>query len=231
MINHIEIGHVSILKICMFIFCFIGHDLKSQNIYWDTAYSVNEIEYHLIAGGNEDFTYAQIIRQGVDTVTIEGVNSGIDVVLYNPDEFPDILLTYMGNNPWNDLYIFNSEIDDYVFIRGIVQFPQSIRLGSDNVYYSYHRSGCADLNWDSDLFTIENDSAVHLANIYGIGCSNEDGRIEISRIAERDSAIIIETMKIDTIYSYEQYKWGFIEDYWSNNYRRFYPEKGKFNSD
>ncbi len=79
------------------------------------------------------------------------------------------------------------------------------------------------MNWDSDLFYIQDFKAVKVANISGIGCSDKVGKkdgIYVSKL-RGDKKRLMQTLPISTIERFKDYKWGFIKEYWTKNYRKF----------
>lgn len=82
------------------------------------------------------------------------------------------MVSYIGNNPTYFLYLFDPSKNVFKKLEGFDNFPDAIQLKSYPLfYYSYHRAGCADLNWISDLFKIEKFKAIHIGQIYGQGCA------------------------------------------------------------
>jgi hypothetical protein len=142
---------------------------------------------------------------------------------FDGDGLTDIRIHYMSNVPGvQDLLLFDKEDKTFRKVDNLSSCPDPKRVLNTRLYYSYHRSGCADANWDSDLFFIENYKTHKIANIAGRECNNEgikDG-IYISRI-EADKNIPIETMPIEKIEEYQKGKWQFIENYWNTNHKRF----------
>lgn len=142
---------------------------------------------------------------------------------FDRDGFQDIRLDYMTNVPnINDVLLFDAKTDMFRMIDDLKRYPTATALVGTPYYYSYHRSGCADMNWDSDLFYIDNYKTYRIGNIEGRQCGDarvKDG-IYISTVSGEEETLL-ETMPIDTIDSYEDYKWGFIKDYWTRHYKKF----------
>src|SRR5579859_906252 len=141
---------------------------------------------------------------------------------FNGDSLDDIRVHYATNLPTEDLLIFDSTGKIFRKVLDFSKYPEPKPVLGTNYYYSYHRSGCADANWDSDLFFIKNFKAIQIGNIAGRQCQNRDERdgIYISEISG-DKSKLIATLPIDTIERWEGNKWGFIKAYWTKNYRRF----------
>jgi len=121
-----------------------------------------------------------------------------------------------------DLIVYDIKNQKFVQVENFSKFPDSRPITETKYFYSYHRSGCADMDWDSDLFYIENFKTIKIGNISGRECENtivKDGIYIYSITGENKK--LIKTMPIGTINKYKDYKWGFIKDYWSKNYKLF----------
>jgi hypothetical protein len=106
-------------------------------------------------------------------------------------------------------------------IKEFPNYPDPQKLKGTNLYYSYHRSGCADMNWDSDLFKIVNNKIIKIGNISGLGCERDEKLgVFISRI-KGAKELQIKKYPISEIEKYKDYKWGFIKQYWTRNYQKF----------
>ena len=119
----------------------------------------------------------------------------------------------------NEILIFNPKSKSFIEIENFSNFPTSTKIKNTNYYYSYHRSGCADSNWDSDLFYIKENKVVKIGNIHTIECDNEnDNGVYIYKFIGED----IKQIKLLPIENkgFED-KWRFIEKYWSENYKLF----------
>ena len=79
------------------------------------------------------------------------------------------------------------------------------------------------MNWDSDLFYIDNFKAIRIGNIAGRQCDNRDGEKDAVYIHKvyGDKEKLFKTLPIDTIGKYKDFKWGFIKEYWTKNYKLF----------
>ncbi|UII23579.1 XAC2610-related protein [Fulvivirga ligni] len=139
---------------------------------------------------------------------------------FNADGLNDVIVKYLNNTPGQkDLFLFNKAKKTFAEVKDFNKFPTPEAIEGTRYYYSYHKSGCADNYWDSDLFYIE-DSECHLiANISGNECEGEKGII-VSQVYNGVKKQI-DKFNIDVLNKYEDGKWGFIEDYWTRNYARF----------
>ncbi|QCE43380.1 hypothetical protein [Psychroserpens sp. NJDZ02] len=139
---------------------------------------------------------------------------------FNEDGFLDIELHFITNVPdVNEILIFNSESNTFLEIENFSNFPSSVKIKNTNYYYSYHRSGCADSNWDSDLYFLESTKAVRIGNISGIGCEGEyETGIFISKVIG-DNKELVKKVKREPEYYAD--KWDFIKNYWTKNYKLY----------
>ena len=140
---------------------------------------------------------------------------------FNNDGFKDIFIEFFSNTPGDcDLYLYNPALKGFTHVAGISSYPAPIKIPGTKYYYSYHHSGCADENWDSDLFFIKNYKVVCIGNISGDACNLTEPGIFIYR--ERgDNHKLVKRFKINVIEKYKGYKWEFIERYWKKNYQKF----------
>lgn len=142
---------------------------------------------------------------------------------FNGDGYKDILIDYMTNIPGiRDLLLYDITNKTFKKVIDFQDFPSTEKVGNTKYYYSYHRSGCADMNWDSDLFYIENYKTIKIGNIGGRECKDtgvKDG-IYINKIID-GKEIEVQKLAIGIIKKYKDYKWGFIDDYWSKNHKNF----------
>ena len=143
---------------------------------------------------------------------------------FNKDGHKDILLYLASNTPaMIDLFLFVPSTKKFKMVQSMTNFPAAEKITGTKYYYSYHKSGCADLNWDSDLFYIQGFNAICVANISGVGCNDKvekkDG-IYISKVRD-EKKVLMQTLPIETIKRFKDYKWGFIKEYWIKNYNRF----------
>lgn len=145
---------------------------------------------------------------------------------FNKDGFKDIYIGYMTNVPGiYDVALFDTLTNTFKIVENFSSYPASQKLKNTNLYFSYHRSGCADSNWDSDLFIIKDYKTYKIGNISGRGCENDEknGIYIYKTISNKEK--LIRSFSITVIEKYKKYKWGFIEDYWSKNYKLFIDEK------
>jgi hypothetical protein len=138
------------------------------------------------------------------------------------------LLTYLNNNPTYFLYLFDSKANRFKKVKDFDKFPEAIKLRSNpKYYYSYHRAGCADANWISDLFTITNFKAIQVGHIDAQGCDFEKElypqviRVyKVTNNSEQNGRLISKLPYVKTLKEFED-KWEFLNKYWEKNYAKF----------
>jgi len=187
------------------------------DLYCDTVIN-NGKSY---TGCNDYQTNFYIIDENNDTIYKhdEWINS-FEFTDFNNDGLYDVLLGYLTNvGGVYDLALFDNEINKFKLVENFKDFPDPKRIDTTGFYYSYHKSGCADNIWDSDLFVINDFYAVKIGNIYGNGCF-ESGEIKIfiTKINGYKKKIIKEIL-IEPGNDFG--KWDFIEGYWTKNYNKF----------
>jgi hypothetical protein len=210
------------------ILTFFTFASQAQEIVWDSTFVVDQIEFKVLACRDDKGSFAQLVKSKTDTLTIDGVSGNIEILKFDNDDFLDITFSYLGNNYTADLFLYDNKSKSYKKVDGFMEVSDYKKLiPSPNYYYSYHRAGCADMNWVSNLFYIDNFRVYQIGEIYGKGCDFEESEreIEISKIVTLDKIIVIETLPIDSIESYDEHKWGFIKSYWNKNFEKFKNQK------
>lgn len=194
-----------------------AHEERISELYCDTTL-INGKKY---IGCHNSETNFYIINEKLDTIYRhkEWVNS-VQFTDFNNDGYQDILFEYMTNVPdILDLALFDAKSGKFTLVEDFSDFPAPNKIGETGFYYSYHRSGCADSNWDSDLFVIKNHRAIRIGNISGIGCEGTGKTgISISKVREEKKELIKEILREP---GYYDDKWDFIKNYWTKNHEKF----------
>ncbi|MEP1487365.1 MAG: hypothetical protein ABJK28_02940 [Algibacter sp.] len=139
---------------------------------------------------------------------------------FNEDGFSDIELHFITNVPdVNEILIFNPISKTFTEIENFWEFPAAKKIRKVNLYYSYQRSGCADSNWDSDLFYLKENKAVKIGNIQVIECNNESVNGIYFYIVNGNKKKLLKYISIE--HKNFENKWEFIEKYWTKNYKKF----------
>jgi hypothetical protein len=194
-----------------------------QNTIIDTIITNNDNSFSIqVQKINADIALLTSNSKELDTIYYNGLSS-IDFIDFNNDKNIDILVSYIGNNPTKELYLFDPKNNDFKFIDAFINFCDSKPLKSNTqYYYSYQRAGCADQNWVSDIFTINNFKIIHLGHIYGMSCDDSYKIIEIYKITDNNEKIkLIEKLPYDKNIATNKDKWDFIENYWNTCYEKF----------
>jgi hypothetical protein len=142
----------------------------------------------------------------------------------NGDGHKDLILYHSSNASYVlDLFQFSPTANRFKKIQDFDKFPAPEKIKGTKYYYSYHKSGCADMNWDSDLFYIQNHRAIRIGNISGRQCHNRDDIKDAVYIYKIHGARknLLKVLPINIIFKYKNFKWGFIQKYWDKNYIRF----------
>lgn len=200
--------------------------------YFDTTIINNNQAYRITTRDlDENFVLLVATTEAktalADTLAGGGL-ANIQFPDFNRDGNSDIMLSYMGNNSTHSLYLFDPKSTMFKNIEGFEKFPEAIQLKSNPAYYySYKRAGCADLNWVSNLFKIEDFKAIKLGHIYGQGCDSEEKEypqvIDVYKVKSNreEKKILVEKLPyLEYIADFAD-KWGLIEKYWNEKYRNF----------
>jgi hypothetical protein len=163
-----------------------------------------------------------ILNSKKDTVyTHDGfASNGFEFEDFDNNGILDIRLYQITNvGGISELIFFDEKNKIFKAVKEFDSFPEPVKIKNTQYWFSYHRSGCADINWGSELFKIENFKAIKIGEIEGLGCEDE-----------KENGIFIYKTKGNSrkrIYSekrkpgYYNDKWDFIEKYWNENYRKF----------
>ena len=218
------------LRFLMGVLFFISVENGSAQKYdWDTSFvSVGHRYKFEVKEISAESLVLKIRRDGLlktaDTLSSGGLMD-MPFVDINSDGVPDLLVIHGGNNFQYELYMLNKATLAYQYIDDFDLFPEAVEIKTDpGYYYSYHRAGCADMVWVSDLFTIKNSKAILLGRIQGDCCGADDllnSEIKISNHAAEDTSLV-KVFDCSVIDDYADYKWGFIKWYWTSNSLNFH---------
>ena len=183
---------------------------------------VNNLKFIIEQFKEENLNFSLIIlNEKFDTIYKH--NDFIDeykITDFNNDGYQDIELDYITNVPGIvDVLLFDLTSGKFQIIEELGNYPSSIKIKNSEYYYSYERAGCADYNWESNLFYISDYKCVKIGNITGKGCGYEKRNgIFINKIVDNEE-VEINWIKRDT--GYYDDKWEFIENYWTKNHLKF----------
>ncbi|HYE55656.1 MAG TPA: hypothetical protein VD996_12460 [Chitinophagaceae bacterium] len=141
---------------------------------------------------------------------------------FNGDGYRDIWLAHSGNTITHSLFLYHPGEKRFREVKGFRAFPEAKKIPGTPYYYSYRKSGCADMNWDSDLFYITNYRAVRVGNISGRQCEDNEVKDGIYIYKVREGKVsLFQTLSIELAWQDKDLKWGFIKKYWMRNYKLF----------
>lgn len=200
-----------------------------QTHHFDTIFIANKQTFKFEIKDISEEEVTLTFTRNSENIKVHTLQSGglgnVEFVDFNKDENIDILFSYMGNNPSYVIYLFDKSSNEFKNLKGYDRFPEAIQLKTNpKYYYSYHRAGCADLNWVSDLFYIDNFKTIHIGQIYGYGCEKENPQIiEVYKVFEDNDEYKKEIEKLPYLKNIPDFgdKWDFIEKYWNKNYKKF----------
>lgn len=194
-----------------------GLPLKAHAIVDGIAYKAivnKDASVSIVSGGGKS---KRIVRLHLDYSTVRSFKFKD----FNGDGFKDIFIQLFSNLPGDcDLYLYNPSRKVFTHVTDIGRYPSAIKIRGTKYYYSYHHSGCADEDWDSDLFFIKDYKIIRIGNISGNACDLSDPGTFIYRESVDDHKLI-KRYNINVIEKYKGYKWEFIDRYWKKNYQKF----------
>ena len=207
----------------------LNFSVKAQertNYNQSTSSRIDHVLYKAI-GNNKGITILNskkkiVFNLNFETYDVPGSFANFDFVDFNHDGYKDLLIDYLTNVPdIQTLALYDKKTETFKLVKNFEKFPASIRLPNSNLYYSFHRSGCADYNWDSDLFKIVNFRAVKIGNISGLGCDQDKTQGVFIYQIIGNKEVLLKKYPISIIERYKNWKWGFIRYYWIHNYSKF----------
>lgn len=154
---------------------------------------------------------------------VSGLGERFEFQDFNGDGFKDLKVNYMGNGPsFFDILLYDRNTMSFILVMNLSKFPIPKKIRGTKLYYSYHPIGCADLDWQSDLFYIENYTIIRIGTIAGYGCEDDlhEKSVFISKV-RGNTEFALEKFPIGIVNKYREVKWGFIADYWKKNYKQF----------
>ncbi|HEY2583841.1 MAG TPA: hypothetical protein VGI43_18675 [Mucilaginibacter sp.] len=202
---------------------------KQKNAQADSVTAkVDGVTYHAVLNDDESISIKTSIGKTVlhlrkNELHLDYEAFGkFEFVDFNGDGYKDLYIEYLSNIPdRGDLILYDKRSKSFIKVKDFPDYPESIRIPNTNVYYSYHRSGCADSDWDSDLYKITNYKIVKIGNISGRDCGDDEKQgVFIYKINGHNERMV-ETRSIQALNGFKDTKWGFLAIYWKNNYKKF----------
>lgn len=192
-----------------------------QRLDYDTTFTSNGHRFHIQRFQLDKYMTLLKVTKGKDLILSDTseFSTHLDLLDFNGDDGLDILINFMGNVDTQSLLLLEKEKNVFRKVKDFGNYPAAKKIKGSNHYYSYHRSGCADDYWTSDLFTIVDFKVVHLGQIFGQGCE-EPMSIKVYKV-KQGKKVLTETLSYKLVTDHKHDKWGFIEDYWTKNYRAY----------
>jgi hypothetical protein len=203
------------------------HGPTAEDVLLDTAIVNFNLPLRVTATVTSDSTALLAFSMNgkdysIDTLIAPTSLGNLGILDFDRDGSSDILLDYIGNNPTYFLYLYDSSRRAFRAIDRYMNFPDGQHVDGDpDVYYSYSRAGCADMNWESDLFEIKDFEITHLGHLYGAGCESDSQKISIYRVVgnKSDNTVLVETLPFSS--EENSNKWDIVKLYWNRNYAKF----------
>ena len=190
-----------------------------QKVLDSSIVIIDNIKYKVYLSLDKDLF---VLNEKNDTIYKhpKRATNGFEITDYNEDGYKDILINQISNvGGLHELVFYEKKSGQFIAVENFTEFPSSEKIQGTKYYYSFHRSGCADANWDSDLFYIENYKAIKIGNISGRECETEEHkRIFINKVIG-GKEILKETVSVDEKKQLD--KWDLIKKYWIANYKNF----------
>lgn len=169
----------------------------------------------------DDYFYIYDLKNSV-VFKSKDFNRQFEFKDFDDDGNKDLIFHIISNNAVEYLIVFDNNKGIFRSVENFSEYPAPEPIKGTKYYYSYHKSGCADMYWDSDLFYIKDYKTIRIGNIFGSQCDKKDENygINIYKVNGEDKKLI-KTLPVDILAKYKDYKWGFLLDYWTNNYKKF----------
>ncbi|WGH76401.1 hypothetical protein P8625_04365 [Tenacibaculum tangerinum] len=197
-----------------------AEDLKKENdsIYYKyESATIDKIKFEFFIDKNGEFkikdTSGEIQFSQTENVT------DFEIKDFDKDGYKDVIIIHPSNRVLETLLLYNSSLQKFILIDNFTNYPNSQKIESSGFYYSYQGTGCAQNDWLSHLYLINNYKIIDKGLIKGFGClKNEKNGIYIYKFAEKDT-LLIEYVKNED--GFGQEKFDFIDNYWINNLDKF----------
>lgn len=163
-----------------------------------------------------------ILNQSKDTVYKHDSfsSNGFEVIDLDENGMSDIRLNQISNvGGLGELIFFDPKNKVFKPIKDFIKFAEPTKIKKTKYWYSYQRSGCADMNWTSYLFYIKDYQAIPIGKIRSASCAgeSENGIFVYKTIG--DQGVLVKKYSREA--GYYSDKWDFIDAYWNHNYQQF----------
>ncbi len=203
------------------------HKICAQS--YDTIQKINGQKFEIVTNEVTEDTILLTVKKNSKIILLKKLDSSdinsIEFLDFNKDKRTDIIISHIGNVMTYSLFLFDKLKSNLKEVRGFEQFPDAVQLKTNSrYYYSYHRAGCADDDWASDLFKIEAFNTIWVAHISGNGCDEIESERTIEVYKVKNDNIennALQTFKMGKVIKKLEDKWDFIKKYWNKNYAKF----------
>lgn len=204
-----------------------GQQFESLDLFDEEPAKLLSMHDTLIA--NETFRIERydndelLILNQRDSILLTASAQGVldtEFIDFDEDGFLDIKLNLVTNVPSiSNLALFNPATRSFEWVKDFDFFPAAQKIKNTSFYYSYSPSGCADLDWESELFLMKNYTITTLGKMVVTGC--EDNAFIGVKIykCNPDYDSLVKTVYGEP--GYNEGKFEFIETYWQSNYQLF----------
>lgn len=194
---------------------------NAVSISYDTATIFNE-KYYAIYRSDEELLY---IVSATREIILKQRGMGPDLLFvdFNDDGFKDIVVTFKSDAPdVKALLLFDYKEKNFRPVVGFDVYAEPVLITGTNLYYSYSPAGCANFDWNSDLFYIKDYKAIKTGNMNVNQCPNSEAENGIYIRKLKEGKMELEDKIPLTVFAnYPDGKWGFLTDYWNKNYKKF----------
>jgi hypothetical protein len=157
-----------------------------------------------------------------DTVYVHPnyATNGFELEDFDNNGILDIRMYQLSNiGGISELIMFNKATKTFQEVKNFSDFADPKKIKNSAYWYSYQRAGCADVNWESKLFTIVGFKAIEVGEINGLFCEIEPQKgIFIYKITGKQRKLIHTEKSWPKKYND---RWAYMDDYWTKNYKNF----------
>lgn len=139
---------------------------------------------------------------------------------FDGDGLEDIRLHYSDLSFFTIVYLFDPKEVKYKKIENSHDFPWPQKVANRaGLYFAYEAKGCADAQWESTLFTIQNFKMVPLAKIGVINCELPP-KIDYWIMEEPDKKQLVSNEAFPFDGTYLATKFESIKAFWEEGYKK-----------
>jgi hypothetical protein len=208
-----------ILTIAVILFT---NTLSAQNYSWDSTLIIHKHRLTIQTKDAKGDKFLLVVKRHANSILVDSLDKegAVDweVSDFNKDGECDIRVINAYNG--DHLYLFDTLTDRFRKVKGFGAYPEAKSVKAHaGFYYSYHRAGCADMNWVSDLFKIEDFRTIHIAQMDAEGCDSPY-HVNVYKINGAGKSRVAK-MPYERVFSYNGDKWEFIAAWWYKNCSKF----------